>query len=115
MRSSYLVKGMRSISLLVMLYFGFFGALFVWSCSTNQHVLVVYVFVMMYLRRITAAYTVLYNYCKALHGELVLDVAAEGLVHDYMSLPADDDKVEEEVSLRVGIEKGEDPLNWLHG
>ncbi|KAD2393650.1 hypothetical protein R6Q59_012051 [Mikania micrantha] len=103
MRSSYLVKGMRSVSLLVMLYFGFFGALLVGSCSTNQHFLLVYVlgllFVMMCLLRIIAAYTVLYNYCKALHGELVLDVAAEGLVHDYMSLPADDDKVPHIVSV----------------
>ncbi|XP_076896320.1 uncharacterized protein LOC143549270 [Bidens hawaiensis] len=90
MRSSYLVKGMRSVSLLVMLYFGVCGVLIVWICSTNMHTIVITMlgsfFLMMFLLRITAANTVLYNYCKALHGELELEVG-EGFVHEYMNIP----------------------------
>ncbi|XP_021995394.2 uncharacterized protein LOC110892546 [Helianthus annuus] len=99
MRSSYLVKGMRSVSLLVMLYFGVCGVLLVGMCSENFYrswpfgplvfiTTLGSVFLMMFMLRITAANTVLYNYCKALHGELALEVA-EGFVQEYMNLPVD--------------------------
>ncbi|MFS7992749.1 hypothetical protein Hanom_Chr12g01085991 [Helianthus anomalus] len=99
MRSSYLVKGMRSVSLLVMLYFGVCGVLLVGMCSENFYrswafgplvfiTMLGSVFLMMFMLRITAANTVLYNYCKALHGELALEVA-EGFVQEYMNLHVD--------------------------
>ncbi|KAI3696373.1 hypothetical protein L1987_79387 [Smallanthus sonchifolius] len=101
MRSSRLVNGMRSVSLFVMLYFGVCGALGVWVLMwyANLHTvfltMLAMLFVMMLLLRITAANTVLYNYSKALHGELELDQVAEGFVevldrfvHDYMNFPA---------------------------
>ncbi|MFS7950814.1 hypothetical protein Hanom_Chr07g00587631 [Helianthus anomalus] len=99
MRSSYLVKGMRSVSLMVMLYFGVCGVILVGMCSENFYrswsfgplvfiTTLGSVFLMMFLLRITAANTVLYNYCKALHGELALEVA-EGFVQEYMNLPID--------------------------
>ncbi|KAI3696369.1 hypothetical protein L1987_79383 [Smallanthus sonchifolius] len=96
MRSAYLVKGMRSVSLLVMLYFGVFGGLIVWMCfvSVNSILITTFAsfFLMMFLIRMTAANTVLYNYCKALHGELVIEVA-EGFGYEYINLPEDDEKV----------------------
>ncbi|KAI3696368.1 hypothetical protein L1987_79382 [Smallanthus sonchifolius] len=96
MRSAYLVKGMRSVSLLVMLYFGVFGGLIVWMCFVSVDSILITTlasfFLMMFLLRMTAANTVLYNYCKALHGELVIEVA-EGFDYEYMNLPEDDEKV----------------------
>ncbi|KAJ0677672.1 hypothetical protein HanRHA438_Chr12g0543601 [Helianthus annuus] len=102
MRSSYLVKGMRSVSLLVMLYFGVFGAFIVGMCSVNMRfggfMMLGSFFLMMFLLRITAANTVLYNYCKALHGELAIEVA-EGFDYEYLSLNSDDEKVPHVVSV----------------
>ncbi|KAK1419915.1 hypothetical protein QVD17_29352 [Tagetes erecta] len=97
-RSAYLVKGMRLVSLLLMLYCGVFGACIVWICSQQVGVLVLMMlgsyFVMMILLRFVAANTVLYNYCKALHGELVIEVADDhGFDHEYMSLGVGDEKV----------------------
>ncbi|XP_076953414.1 uncharacterized protein LOC143627502 [Bidens hawaiensis] len=95
MRSSYLVKGMRSVSLLVRLYFWVFSGLIVWMCSVNIRFIVVMMlglfFILMFLLRLAAANTVLYNYCKALHGELAIEVDDVG--YEYMSLPLDDEKV----------------------
>ncbi|KAI7736842.1 hypothetical protein M8C21_019246 [Ambrosia artemisiifolia] len=100
MRSAYLVKGMRSVSLLVILYFGLCGAGFVLICSTSFNngwpfgllvfnTMLASFFLMMCLLRLTAANTVLYNYCKALHSELELEVG-QGFVHEYMNLPSGD-------------------------
>lgn len=96
MRSSYLVKGMRSVSLFVMLYFGVFGGLIVWTGYLNLGRVAIMMlgsfFLMMFLLRVTAANTVLYNYCKALHGELAIEVA-DGFDYEYMSLSSDGEKV----------------------
>ncbi|KAK9060120.1 hypothetical protein SSX86_020824 [Deinandra increscens subsp. villosa] len=104
-RSAYLVKGMRSVSLLVMLYFGVCGAVIVWIFEVpNTWVFVIInktlgtFLLMIFLLRITAANTVLYNYCKALHGELAIKVA-EGFGKDYVKLPADYEKVPQVVSV----------------
>ncbi|KAM0020058.1 hypothetical protein Hdeb2414_s0025g00662911 [Helianthus debilis subsp. tardiflorus] len=103
MRSWYLLKGMRSVSLLVMLYFGVCVWSFVWICSADFHWAFIFVtsYLMLFLLvRFTAANTVLYNYCKALHGELALDVAEPGgFVHGYMNLAAEDEKVPRMVSV----------------
>lgn len=45
-----------------------------------------------------AATTVLYMYCKALHGELAWEIAKE-FANDYVSLPFDDEKVPHVVSV----------------
>lgn len=104
-RSAYLVKGMRSVSLFVMLYFGICGAVFVWLYSYNYEKMssswtffVVFTmlslfFMMMVLLSITAANTVLYNYCKALHGELVIENDEGFNYHEYAILPSYLEKV----------------------
>ncbi|XP_071688540.1 uncharacterized protein [Rutidosis leptorrhynchoides] len=104
-RSAYLVKGMRLVTLFVMLYFWICGAVLVWlysysfqfAVSRSWTFIVVFTMLssfsmMMCLLRITAATTVLYNYCKALHGELVIETE-EGCNHDYVNLPSYLDKV----------------------
>ncbi|KAM0020059.1 hypothetical protein Hdeb2414_s0025g00662921 [Helianthus debilis subsp. tardiflorus] len=105
-RSKYLIKGMRLVSLLVMLCFGVFGAFIVGICSSCLDVFALKMIgslvVMMILLGITAANTVLYNYCKALRGELALEVAEpEVFVHDYVNLPSDGEKVSHSVSVVV--------------
>lgn len=99
-RSSYLVKGMRSVSLLLFLYYGFFCGISVWVISDSLHDFIdweykLFVIVlgssmlMSYLLYSTSANTVLYNYCKAFHGELEI----EGFTHEYVNLPSDDEKI----------------------
>ena len=71
-RSSYLIQGMRSASLLLLLYFGTFSALFVWVLRDSLHGLRIRAFVLFsilgssfmiwFLLYSTAANTVLYNY-----------------------------------------------------
>ncbi|KAJ0677670.1 hypothetical protein HanRHA438_Chr12g0543581 [Helianthus annuus] len=99
-RSSYLAKGMRSVSRLVRLYFVVFVGLMVMICSANVMALTMIgsIVITMFLLWIIAANTVLYNYCKALHGELELE-AVEGFGHDYMNLPSDLVKVPHIVSV----------------
>ncbi|KAJ0861936.1 hypothetical protein HanPSC8_Chr12g0512391 [Helianthus annuus] len=105
-RSSYLAKGMRSVSRLVRLYFVVFVVfvvfvgLMVMICSANVMALTMIgsIVITMFLLWIIAANTVLYNYCKALHGELELE-AVEGFGHDYMNLPSDLVKVPHIVSV----------------
>ncbi|KAK9063615.1 hypothetical protein SSX86_017486 [Deinandra increscens subsp. villosa] len=84
-RSSELVKGMRSVSLLLGLYFGFFFGISVWTLSDGIRVISDrgYVFfaivvggsglLMSYVRNFTVATTVLYCYCKNFHGELAVN------------------------------------------
>nr|GEU92937.1 1,4-dihydroxy-2-naphthoate polyprenyltransferase [Tanacetum cinerariifolium] len=102
MRSSYLVKGMRSASLLLLLYFGTFSALLVWVFRDSPHEFSSWMFVfyailgssflIWLLLHSTVANTVLYNYCKALHGELAIEIA-EGFDHEYTNLSHGDVKV----------------------
>ncbi|XP_071714533.1 uncharacterized protein [Rutidosis leptorrhynchoides] len=102
MRSAYLVKGMRSVSLSLLLFYGVLGGLLVYVYSRS---LLTYgvtgwgvfftvfgsMFLMMLLLQSTTANTVLYNYCKALHGELAIEVG-EGFGYEYDNLAADDEK-----------------------
>ncbi|PWA89390.1 hypothetical protein CTI12_AA110820 [Artemisia annua] len=103
MRSSYLMRGMRSASLLLLLYFGTFSTLLVWVFRDSLHnessswVFVSYAilsssFLIWLLLHSTVANTVLYNYCKALHGELAIEIA-EGFDHMYFNLSPGDEKV----------------------
>ncbi|KAK9063613.1 hypothetical protein SSX86_017484 [Deinandra increscens subsp. villosa] len=84
-RSSELVKGMRSVSLWLGLYFGFFFGISVWVLSDGVHVISDRGYVLLammagsgllmsYMWHCTAAPTVLYCYCKDFHGELGVDV-----------------------------------------
>ncbi|KAL4574263.1 hypothetical protein LXL04_021091 [Taraxacum kok-saghyz] len=103
-RSSYLVKGMRSVSLLLFVCFGIFGGMFVWLFSDTLYrpavsgqrftgfMMLGTFFLMLLFLRSTVAGTVLYMYCKAMHGELELEIA-EGFNHDYINLPSDVEKV----------------------
>ncbi|KAL4574260.1 hypothetical protein LXL04_021088 [Taraxacum kok-saghyz] len=111
-RSSYLVKGMRLVSLLLTVCFGIFGGIFVWLFSdtlyrpamsgqrfTGFMMLGTFFLTLLFLRS-TVAGTVLYIYCMALHGELVLEIA-EGVNHDYINLPSDVEKVPQIVPVLV--------------
>ncbi|KAK1415957.1 hypothetical protein QVD17_31745 [Tagetes erecta] len=80
-RSWYLMKGVRSVSLLLCLYFGFFVGITVWvtsdcirALSDRGYVLFAMIvgssMLISYLRQATVAVTVLYNYCKVLHCEV---------------------------------------------
>ncbi|XP_057482007.1 uncharacterized protein LOC130768926 [Actinidia eriantha] len=95
-RSAYLVKGMRSVSLSLMVLFGSVTGLVLWSYSgTTRDVGDSLRFILLtcgesgFLSSImlynVASNTVLYMYCKALHGELDLEIPEE-----YASLPLDD-------------------------
>ncbi|KAI3516503.1 hypothetical protein L1887_15421 [Cichorium endivia] len=103
-RSSYLVKGMRSVSLLLVLYFGIFSGILVCIYSDTVYrpalssrsfmlfrMLATFLLMIIFLRS-TATYTVLYMYCKALHGELALEID-EGFDHHYINLQSDVEKV----------------------
>ncbi|XP_024993748.1 uncharacterized protein LOC112527370 [Cynara cardunculus var. scolymus] len=107
-RSSYLVKGMRSISLSLLLFFGVLIGFWVWMNSNNvlhfdavggwrswpfvlQMVIGTSLLTLLLLHN-TASSTVFYMYCKALHGELATEIAEE-FAREYVSLPFDDQKV----------------------
>ncbi|XAR55903.1 hypothetical protein NMG60_11036136 [Bertholletia excelsa] len=106
-RSAYLVKGMRTVSLSLILYFGTTIGFFIWCLSGPnpgsfsdmwkcllfiiQTVLGSSVVTGLMLMNV-AARTVLYLYCKALHGELAWEIAEE-FAHEYVSLPFDDAKI----------------------
>ncbi|XP_071693624.1 uncharacterized protein [Rutidosis leptorrhynchoides] len=107
-RSSYLVKGMKSVSLSLLLLFGVLIGFSIWLNSNYvlhfhavdgwrswPFVLQLVVGTSMltfFLLHSTAANTVLYMYCKALHGELAIEIAEE-FAREYVSLPFDDEKV----------------------
>ncbi|PWA35972.1 hypothetical protein CTI12_AA604500 [Artemisia annua] len=103
MRSSYLMQGMRSTSLLLLLYFGTFSTLFVWILRDSLHELRIQAFVLFtilglsfmiwFLLHSATANTVLYNYCKVLHGELAIEIADQGSDHEYANLSPGDEKV----------------------
>ncbi|KVH97722.1 uncharacterized protein LOC112522735 [Cynara cardunculus var. scolymus] len=110
-RSSYLVNGMRSVSLSLILVFGVQIGFWVWMASNSlldfgtidewrswdfvsqtiitSGFLSILTFLLLHY---TAANTVLYMYCKALHGELAIEIAEE-FAREYVSLPFDDAKV----------------------
>ncbi|GJZ59846.1 hypothetical protein Tco_0615662 [Tanacetum coccineum] len=117
-RSAYLVKGMRLVSLRLALVFGGLVGVWMWMCSSNvlryddvdvgwkswgfvvQVVIGTSVLTLFLVYKI-AADTVLYMYCKALHGELAIEIAEE-FAREYVSLPFDDDKVPHVVTVFAG-------------
>ncbi|GKC95831.1 hypothetical protein Tco_1161273 [Tanacetum coccineum] len=98
-RSWYLVKGMRSVAVKLFVFYGVLEACLVlvysrsvigygvgsWAFILN--VVFGSGFLMLLMLQSCVANVVLYNYCKAIHGELVIDVG------DYVGLSADDEKV----------------------
>ncbi|KAJ0868195.1 hypothetical protein HanRHA438_Chr12g0571861 [Helianthus annuus] len=58
-------------------------------------------FLVLLLLHYIAANTVLYMYCKALHGELAMEIAEE-FAREYVCLPFDDDKVPHIVTVVSG-------------
>lgn len=117
-RSAYLVKGMRLVSLRLVLVFGGLVGVWMWICSSNvlrydddvdgwkswgfvvQVVIGTSVLTLFLVYKI-AADTVLYMYCKALHGELAIEIAEE-FAREYVSLPFDDEKVPHVVTVYAG-------------
>ncbi|XP_076948327.1 uncharacterized protein LOC143620535 [Bidens hawaiensis] len=107
-RSSYLVKGLKPVSLSLLLLFGALIGCWVWMNSNNvmqfdavngwkswPFVLQLVTgtsILTLFLLYNTSANTVLYMYCKALHGELAIEIAEE-FAREYVSLPFDNEKV----------------------
>ncbi|KAI3970876.1 hypothetical protein MKX01_024523 [Papaver californicum] len=105
MRSKGLVKGMRGVSLSLLLFYGSilsFIVWLVWKFELGDGLVDGAIFVFMtvvtsaclmaMMLNCIASYAVLYRYSKALHGELALEIAEE-FSGDYVSLPFDEEKV----------------------
>lgn len=108
-RSRNLVRGMRWVALSLTMFFGFFAVVLLWLCMVSaddsesvregwrtwafivRTVATCAVLTVILLHSI-AATTVLYMYCKALHGELAGEIADE-FSAEYVSLPFDHKKV----------------------
>ncbi|CAE6065179.1 unnamed protein product [Arabidopsis arenosa] len=118
-RSKSLVKGMKSVSLSIIFFFASTESILVWISTlaasaqlnddenggklwTNAFFVVQIVITSAFLTLLTlynlAATTVMYMYCKAVHGELVWEIAEE-FAREYVSLPFDDGKVPHLVSV----------------
>lgn len=108
-RSGNLVKGMRLVSLRLLLFgcvtvvfplwlnsfplVRFEGGFDFWkSAGFVVQTVLSSSFVTLFMLICISANAVLYMYCKALHGELALEIAEE-FARDYVSLPFDDEKV----------------------
>ncbi|KAL2519323.1 hypothetical protein Adt_15570 [Abeliophyllum distichum] len=105
-RSAYLIKGMKWVALSIMLYYmiltGFLailcsmlisnidGSIWDWG-YIPQTVLMSGIMTTLLLYNV-AAHTVLYMYCKVLHGEMAFEIAEDSWP-DYISLPIDDGNV----------------------
>ncbi|KAI4328495.1 hypothetical protein L6164_020846 [Bauhinia variegata] len=114
-RSTSLIKGMKGVALSSLLFFGFLAGILMWSSTVSKmqydgtndwwkswafvvQIVMTSTFLMLLLLYNTAANTVLYMYCKAIHGELALDIAQE-FAREYVSLPFDDGNVPHVVSV----------------
>ncbi|KAK2434659.1 polyadenylate-binding protein 1-B-binding protein [Trifolium repens] len=113
-RSAALMNGMKSIGASCFLFFASLEGIMLWSGSLLAAVgsdsgswrdwafvvqIVLTSTVMMVLMLYNAAAnTVLYMYCKAVHGELAYEIAEE-FAWQYVSLPFDDSKVPHVVSV----------------
>jgi len=114
-RSASLVKGMRGVSLSLLLFFGGLAGIVVWAGAVSAvgsdgagdgwkswafvvQIVVTSTLLMLLLLYTAAANLVLYMYCKAIHGELAVDIAEE-FHREYVSLPFDDGKVPHVVRL----------------
>ncbi|KAF1001586.1 uncharacterized protein LOC141704494 [Apium graveolens] len=108
-RSGVLVKGMRLVSLWLLLFgcvtvvfplwlhsvplVKFEGGFDFWkSAGFVAQTVLSSSFVTLFMLISISANAVLYMYCKALHGELASEIAEE-FARDYVSLPFDDEKV----------------------
>lgn len=101
-RSVGLIKGMKGVAL-SSLFFGIFAGMLVWSSSVSTmgsddarknwgfvvQIVMASTFLMLLLLYNAAANTVLYVYCKPIHGELDLEIA-EKFAWEYVSLSFDD-------------------------
>ncbi|KAH7570043.1 hypothetical protein ACOSP7_017964 [Xanthoceras sorbifolium] len=112
-RSANLIKGYKLVVLSFYLYYSFFVGIFIWSHTAlsmylgdsmwkNWGFVLQIVFpstllTLLFLQYM-AANTVLYMYCKAMHGELATEIAEE-FAKEYVSLPFDDGKVPHLVSV----------------
>ncbi|GMN41919.1 hypothetical protein TIFTF001_011136 [Ficus carica] len=114
-RSAGLIRGMRGTALSLFLFFGVFAAFLAWCSSFSVMVLddvsdgwrklefvvqivVTSTFLTVVLLYNVAANTVLYMYCKAVHGELASEIAEE-FAAEYVCLPFDEEKVPHVVSV----------------
>lgn len=114
-RSARLIKGMRGLALSMLLFFGGFAGIVVWAGAVSAmgsdgssegwkswafvvQIVVTSTLLMILLLFYAAATTVLYLYCKALHGELAEEVAEE-FARDYVCFPFDNGKVPHIVSV----------------
>lgn len=115
-RSDVLVKRMRRVALSLILFFGSCVTILLWACSGSSilksvnsvsvwknwtYVLAIVaasslLTILMLLS--LAAMVVMYMYCRAMHGELAMEIAEE-FARDYVSLPFDDGKVPHVVSV----------------
>lgn len=108
-RSKDLVRGMRWVALSLIVFFGFFELVLLWISLVSGvdsiavedgwntwafavRIVATSAVLTLLLLHGFAATTVLYMYCKALHGELAGEIAHE-FAADYVSLPFDDKKV----------------------
>ncbi|KAK9114284.1 hypothetical protein Syun_021081 [Stephania yunnanensis] len=103
-RSGYLVKGLRRLAFWLVLYFGS-ALVFILLASRGfglssgvvgalmfvSSTVVASAALMLLLLHSLAATTVLYMYCKAMHGELAMEITEE-FAREYLSLPFDDEK-----------------------
>ncbi|EOA24337.1 hypothetical protein CARUB_v10017574mg [Capsella rubella] len=116
-RSKSLVKGMKGVSLSIIVFFATTELVLVWISTvaasaqldddggklwTNAFFVLQIVITSAFLTLLTlynlAATTVMYMYCKAVHGELAWEIAEE-FAREYVSLPFDDGKVPHLVSV----------------
>lgn len=114
-RSANLIKGMRGVALSLMVFFGAFTALLAFCSSVSElgldratdgwrslafvmKIVATSTLLMLVLLYHAAANTVLYMYCKAINGELAMEIAQE-FASEYVSLPFDDGKVPHLVSV----------------
>ncbi|KAF7828015.1 Transmembrane protein [Senna tora] len=93
-RSVGLIKGMKGVALSSLMFFGVFTGMLVWSSLVStknwgfvMQIVVASIFLMLILLYNAAANTVMYVYCKAIHGEV-----AEEFAWEYVRFPFDDDE-----------------------
>ncbi|KAF3431525.1 hypothetical protein FNV43_RR26256 [Rhamnella rubrinervis] len=113
-RSASLIKGMKRVAVSLQLIFVIFAAIFLLASYSTVRLVDVsdgwkrweFVlqivgtssFLMMVLLYNLASNTVLYMYCKAIHGELAFEIAEE-FAREYVCFPFDDEKVPHLVSV----------------
>ncbi|MED6194431.1 hypothetical protein PIB30_028462 [Stylosanthes scabra] len=115
LRSAALVRTMKPLAASTILFFGLLEGLLLWSSSVFistgggvgawwkdwpvvLQIVLTSTTLMVLMLYHTAADTVLYMYCKAVHGELAVEIAEE-FAREYVSLPYDEEKVPHVVSV----------------